>query len=78
MKKNERWIAKNFGDLVDLYGGRYVAVANRQVVAVGVKAEAVERQARTAPGGGTATVLRVPDARSIGREFDSLRLFRFS
>ena len=78
MKKNERWIAKNFGDLVDLYGGRYVAVANRQVVAVGGKADAVQRRARPVPGGGGATVLRVPDAQSIGREFDSLRLFRFS
>lgn len=78
MKKDERWIAKNFGDLVDLYGGRYVAVSNQEVVAVGARAESVERRARTGAGRAAATVLRVPDAREIGREFDSLRLFRFS
>jgi hypothetical protein len=78
MKKNDRWIAKNFGDLVDLYGGRYVAVANQEVVAVGARAESVERKARARRAAGGLTVLRVPAAIEIGQEFDPVRLFRIS
>lgn len=78
MKKNNRWIAKNFGDLVDLYGGRYVAVSGERVVAVGAQFESVERKARETEGRGGLSVLRVPAAIEIGQEFDPVRLFRIS
>ncbi len=78
MKKTNRWIAKNFGDLVDLYGGRYVAVSGEKVVAVGARPESVERKARISEGRGNLAVLRVPAAIEIGQEFDPVRLFRIS
>ncbi|MBK8576589.1 MAG: hypothetical protein IPN90_13250 [Elusimicrobia bacterium] len=78
MKNNNRWIAKNFGDLVDLYGGRYVAVSGERVVAVGSQFESVERKARGTEGKGGLSVLRVPAAIEIGQEFDPVRLFRIS
>jgi hypothetical protein len=78
MNKNDRWIAKNFGNLVDLYGGRCVAVSGERVVAVGARLEAVERQARVTELKGAVSVVRIPDAVKIGQEFDPVRLFRFS
>ena len=68
MKKTNRWIAKNFGDLVDLYGGRYVAVSGERVVAVGARPDSVERKARSTEGKGALAVLRVPAAIEIGQE----------
>ncbi len=78
MTKTNRWIAKNFGDLVDLYGGRYVAVSGEKVVAVGSRLDAVERKARGSEGKAGLSVLRVPAAIEIGQEFDPVRLFRIS
>jgi hypothetical protein len=78
MTKTNRWIAKNFGDLVDLYGGRYVAVSGEKVVAVGARLDAVERKARGTEGKAGLSVLRVPAAIEIGQEFDPVRLFRIS
>lgn len=78
MNKNDRWIAKNFGRLVDLYGGRYVAVSDQRVVAVGARWEGIERKARNAGCKGSPSVVRVPAAEQIGQEFDPVRLFRFS
>ncbi|HMU74363.1 MAG TPA: DUF5678 domain-containing protein [Elusimicrobiota bacterium] len=76
MNKNDRWISKNFGKLVDLYGGRYVAVADERVVAVGARPEAVERKASRRPGL-PASVVRVPSL-GQGPALDPLRLFRLS
>lgn len=77
MNPNDRWIAKNFGRLVDLYGGRCVAVSGGRVVAVGARWEVTERRAQAA-GKGKASVVRVPAAEQIEQEFDPIRLFRFS
>ncbi|MBL8022816.1 MAG: hypothetical protein JNK54_00845 [Elusimicrobia bacterium] len=78
MTDNNRWIAKNFGNLVDRYGGRCVAVSGERVVAVGTRLEVVERQARAWERKGAVAVVRIPDAAKIGQEFDPVRLFRFS
>lgn len=71
-KDNNRWISQNFGNLVDLYGGRYVAVANNKVVAVGKRHDLVEKRAK-ATAGPSAAVVRIPET-----PVDPLRLFRFS
>lgn len=76
MNKNDRWISKNFGKLVDLYGGRYVAVADERVVAVGTRPGSVERKASRRPGL-PASVVRVP-LLAQGPAIDPLRLFRLS
>jgi|GEM_PF-6005340 hypothetical protein len=34
MKKNQKWIVKHFEELVDKYGGKYIAVANEKVASV--------------------------------------------
>ena len=60
MDPNNRWIAKNFDKLIDQYGGRYVAVVNRKVVAVGSRPEAVEKKACAATGVKVPSVLHVP------------------
>lgn len=62
---------------MDLYGGRYVAVAEGRVVAVGARPEAVERKARRTVAGQASSVVRVP-ALGQGPAVDSLRLFRLS
>lgn len=77
MNKNDRWIQKNFGALVDLYGGRCVAVAEERVVAVGGRPDAVERRARAA-GCKNLSLVRVPAAGKTGGTIDPFRLFRFS
>lgn len=77
MNKNDRWIQKNFGALIDLYGGRCVAVDAQRVVAVGDRPETAERRARAA-GCKTASLLRVPSVGKTGGTIDPIRLFRFS
>lgn len=73
---DDRWIARNFNMLVDLYGGRSVAVAGGRIVAVGGRPEQVEKQARRA-GEKQAVVIRVPEKkRLIG--FSPFRLFDLS
>lgn len=60
MDRDDRWIAKNFQKLIDLYGGRYVAVVARKVVAVGSRPETVEDRARVATGSDVPSVVWVP------------------
>jgi len=60
MNKNDRWVARNFEKLIDLYGGRYVAVVNKRVVAVGPRPDKVEERARTLTGTDVPSVLMVP------------------
>jgi hypothetical protein len=75
--KNDRWIQKNFGALIDLYGGRCVAVDEGRVVAVGDRPETAERRARAAGSKGPSLV-RVPSVGRTGGTIDPFRLFRFS
>lgn len=78
MNQNDRWIQKNFGSLVDLYGGRYVAVAGQKVVAVGARPETAERRARAAGCKGTPSVVGVPPRDRLDVALDPFRLFRLS
>jgi hypothetical protein len=74
MNKNDQWIAKNFDKLVDLYGGRYVAVVNSRVVAVGPRPERVEDQARASTGQETPSVLKVPQKGTWPVVFSAVRI----
>jgi hypothetical protein len=77
MNADHRWIAKNFDKLMDLYGGRCVAVVNRRVVAVGSRPDLVERRACLSTGAKSPSVLRVPRKDDlIG--FSPFRLFHLS
>jgi hypothetical protein len=76
MSADDRWIARNFDMLVDLYGGRSVAIVRRRIVAVSVRPEQAARRARRA-GARAAVVIRVPrKERLIG--FSPFRLFDLS
>lgn len=76
MTLDNRWIAKNLGKLVDRYGGRYVAVVNEKVVAVGDRPEQVEARAQKETGARTPSVIMVPAKGLIGRP--SVRMFGLS
>ena len=53
MPRPAQWVAKNFDRLMDDYGGRFVAVVNRKVVAAGARPEAVEARAQRITGAKT-------------------------
>ena len=46
MEKNDLWIVEHFSELVTKYAGKYVAVVNETLVAVGESRREVETKAR--------------------------------
>jgi hypothetical protein len=46
MSRDETWITEHFQELVERYGGQYVGIANRQVIAVGDGADEVAEKAK--------------------------------
>lgn len=78
MNKDDRWVSQNFEKLVDLYGGRYVAVVNRRVVAAGSRPDKVEDKARHITGAEVPSVVLVPRKESVRGVFSAIQLFRLS
>lgn len=76
MGTDDRWIAQNFASLMDAYGGRYVAVVNKKVVAAGSRPETVEARAQKLTGAKTPAVVLVPTQGAFGHP--SVRLFGLS
>lgn len=60
MEKDDKWITQHFEELVDKYGGKYVAVVNKQVVAVGDSPKEVDKKARQLYPNRLPSVLLVP------------------
>ncbi len=60
MDKDDLWIVEHFSELVTKYAGKYVAVVNEQLVAVGDSRRDVETKARTVEPEKIPSVLRVP------------------
>ena len=46
MARNETWITEHFQELIEHYGGKYIGIANRRVIAVGKGADEVAEKAR--------------------------------
>ena len=46
MDEDDRWIVEHFSELVTKYAGKYIAVVNQALVAVGESVTAVEAKAR--------------------------------
>lgn len=46
MLTDEKWITQHFEELVTAYGGKYIGVAKRQVIAVGEGADEVAELAK--------------------------------
>jgi hypothetical protein len=60
MDKDDLWIVEHFSELVTKYAGKYVAVVNETLVAVGESRREVETQARAIEPYKIPSVLRVP------------------
>jgi hypothetical protein len=60
MDKDDLWIVEHFSELVTQYAGKYVAVVNEKLVAVGNSGKEVEAKAREVEPKKMPSVLRVP------------------
>lgn len=60
LTKDQKWIHTHFSELVEKYGGRYIAVANEELVAIGESREEVERISKKRYPGILPSVLLVP------------------
>jgi len=60
MDEDDKWITQHFEELVDKYGGKYVAVVSEQVVAVGDSPKEVDEKARQLYPDKLPSVLLVP------------------
>jgi len=60
MNKDNIWIVEHFSELVDKHAGKYVAVVNETLVAVGDSGKEVEDKARKIEPRKIPSVLRIP------------------
>jgi hypothetical protein len=60
MDKDDLWIVEHFSELVTQHAGRYVAVVNETLVAVGDSGKEVEQKAREFEPNKIPSVLRIP------------------
>ena len=60
MDKDDLWIVEHFTELVTKYAGKYVAVVNERLVAVGDSGKEVEDKARNLIPDKMPSVLHVP------------------
>jgi len=65
MDKDDLWIVEHFSELVTKHAGKYVAVVNETLVAVGDSRREVETTAREAEPNKIPSVLRVPREEEI-------------
>lgn len=65
MTKNQRWIVEHFEELVDRYGGKYIAVAKQEVVAIGDSPAEVEKKAKDMYPEEDVSVMHVPEKEAL-------------
>lgn len=65
MGKDEKWILEHFGELVEQYAGKCVAVVRGRVVAVGSDERMVEERAQARFPRSQPAVLRVPKPKEL-------------
>lgn len=65
MDKDDLWVVEHFSELLTNYAGKYVAVVNEALVAVGESAKEVEDKARQSAPDKMPSVLRVPREEDI-------------
>ena len=46
MTKSQKWITEHFEELVEKYGGKYLAVVDEKIVAIGDSPKEVDKEAR--------------------------------
>jgi hypothetical protein len=60
MNKDDLWIVEHFSELVTKHAGKYIAVVDEKLVAVGDSGKEVEDKARQFEPNKMPSVLRVP------------------
>jgi hypothetical protein len=60
MDKDDLWVVEHFSELVTKYAGKYIAVVNETLVAVGDSRRDVETKAREVEPKKIPSVLKVP------------------
>ena len=60
MDKDDLWIVEHFSELVTKYAGKYVAVVNEALVAVGDSRKEVDEKARAIAPDKMPYVMRIP------------------
>jgi hypothetical protein len=60
MDQDDLWIVEHFSELVTKYAGKYIAVVDQKLVAVGESGVEVENEARKIQPHKIPSVLRVP------------------
>jgi len=60
MDRDDLWIVEHFSELVTKYAGKYIAVVNETLVAVGESGTEVEAKAREIEPNKIPSVLHVP------------------
>ena len=60
MDKDDLWVVEHFSELVTKYAGKYVAVVNETLVAVGDSGKEVESKALEIEPNKMPSVLRLP------------------
>ena len=60
MDKDDLWIVEHFSELVTKYAGKYVAVVNEELVAVGDSGKEVEDKAREIAPDKMPSVMFIP------------------
>ena len=75
MDRDDFWIVEHFSELVTKYAGKYVAVVNETLVAVGDFRRDVETKAREVEPAKIPSVLRVPREEDMVCLLSSLFLY---
>jgi hypothetical protein len=65
MDKDDLWIVEHFSELVTKHAGKYIAVVDEKLVAVGDSGKEVEDKARQFEPNKMPSVLRVPREEDI-------------
>ncbi len=60
MTKDQEWIVKHFEELVEKYGGKFIAVSNEEIIAVGDSSKVVDDIAREKNPDVIPSVIHVP------------------
>jgi hypothetical protein len=73
MDKDDLWVVEHFSELVTKHAGKYVAVVNERLVAVGDSRRDVEAKAREVEPEKIPSVLRVPREEELVSIFSAAR-----
>lgn len=65
MSGDEKWIIEHFEELVARYGGKYVGIAKRKVIAVGEGADEVAKKAKGIVEPKQLHIVKVPTAQEM-------------